>query len=94
MYNEIDPILHVPSRLAIVSLLLSAEEVEFNYIKNELKMTAGNLSFQLTKLEQAGYIILEKKTKNNYPLTLVRLTKPGRAAFDRYTQVIIKFLKL
>jgi DNA-binding MarR family transcriptional regulator len=83
-FKDLDPLLHSQLRLAIVSLLISTEAAEFTYIKEQTGATAGNLSIQLTRLKEAGYIRVTKKFRNNYPLTLVRITDLGRRQFTRY----------
>ena len=70
MFKDLDPILHTPLRLAIVSLLISVKEAEFTFIKEKTNATAGNLSVQLNKLKDAGYIDINKQFKNNYPQTI------------------------
>ncbi len=69
MYKELDPILHSPLRLAIVSLLMKEGELDFNTLKDKTGATSGNISVQLKKLEEAGYIEIEKSFRNNYPHT-------------------------
>ena len=77
-FNELDPVLHSQLRLAVVSMLMNAEVAEFTYIREQTGATAGNLSIQITKLKEAGYIEVEKKFRNNYPQTLCRITPLGR----------------
>lgn len=84
MYQDLDPILLSQLRLAIMSYLMVVQEAEFNVLKEKTEATAGNLSAQLTKLQEAGYISLEKTFRNNYPLTLCRLTPQGIAAFEGF----------
>ena len=94
MYNELDPVLHSQLRLAIMSLLISLEEAEFVYLKEQTKASAGNLSLQLDKLKEAGYIEVTKTFKNNYPLTKCTITKKGIKAFERYIKDIKDYLHL
>lgn len=94
MLNELDPILHSQLRLAIVSLLVGLEEAEFVYIKEKTRATAGNLSLQLDKLKQAGYIEINKSFKNNYPVTRCKITKKGVKAFEKYVSDIKGYLHL
>lgn len=94
MLNELDPILHSQLRLAVVSLLVGLEEAEFVYIKEKTKATAGNLSLQLDKLKQAGYIEINKSFKNNYPVTRCKITKKGVKAFEKYVNDIKGYLHL
>ncbi|TFH38316.1 MAG: transcriptional regulator [Bacteroidia bacterium] len=91
-YNELDPILHSQLRLAIISLLISAEAAEFTYIREQTGATAGNLSIQLTRLKEAGYIKVKKKFRNNYPLTLVNITDLGRRQFAKYVSDLADYI--
>jgi DNA-binding transcriptional ArsR family regulator len=93
MFKDLDPILHSQLRLAVVSLLVSVKEAEFTYLKEQTKATAGNLSVQLQKLKEAGYIDIEKKFKDNYPQTLCRITDEGVKAFEIYFKNIQQYLK-
>lgn len=94
MLKELDPLLHSQIRLAIVSILMSVDEAQFNYLKEKTETTAGNLSFQLTKLKDAGYIKVSKGFKNNYPLTTVRITAKGKKAFEEYVNAMKQYLQL
>lgn len=94
MFKDLDPILHSQLRLAVVSLLVSVKEAEFTYLKEKTNATAGNLSVQLQKLKEAGYIEIEKKFRDNYPLTLCRITKQGINAFDKYVKDIQQYINL
>ena len=91
-FNDLDPILHSQLRLAVVSLLLSADVAEFSYIKEQTGATAGNLSIQITKLKDAGYIEVVKKFRNNYPQTLCRITPLGRLKFTEYVNSLKEYL--
>ena len=71
-FKDLDPLLHSQLRLAVVSLLMSADVAEFTWIREQTGATAGNLSIQITKLKEAGIIEVEKKFRNNYPQTLDR----------------------
>ena len=73
-FKELDPVLHSQLRLAVVSLLMGVEVAEFTFIREQTGSTAGNLSVQITKLKEAGYIQVTKKFSNNYPQTLCRIT--------------------
>ncbi|MBC7778293.1 MAG: transcriptional regulator [Phycisphaerae bacterium] len=84
MYQDLDPLLLSQLRLAIMSYLMVAQEAEFNVLKEKTEATAGNLSAQLSKLQEAGYIAVEKTFRNNYPLTLCRVTPQGIAAFEGF----------
>lgn len=94
MFGDLDPVLHSQVRLAIVSILTNIEETEFNYLKENTRTTAGNLSFQLGKLEEAGYVKVKKTFRDNYPLTLVKLTPKGKSAFEDYVEAIRKYLNI
>jgi DNA-binding transcriptional ArsR family regulator len=92
-FKELDPILHSQLRLAVISLLISSEVAEFTYIREQTGSTAGNLSIQITKLKDAGYIEVEKKFRNNYPQTLCRITSLGKQRFTDYVNVLKDYLK-
>ncbi len=94
MYNELDPILNVPVRLAIISSLLTVKQADFNYLMEITKTTQGNLSHQIKKLKEAGYIDITKTFKGNYPHTICRLTPKGKKAFEQYVESIKKYLHL
>lgn len=93
MFKNLDPILHSQLRLAVVSLLVSVEEAEFGYLKEKTGATAGNLSVQVTKLQEAGYIDVNKGYKGNYPLTTCKLTKKGLQAFQNYVNNLKTYLE-
>lgn len=93
MYKDLDPILHSQLRLAVVSILVSVEKADFAYLKNETGATSGNLSVQITKLREAGYIEVKKKFKGNYPQTSCRITDLGRQRFAEYVNAISGYLK-
>ena len=76
--KELDPLLHSQLRLAIISLLLSVEEADFNYLKEKTQATSGNLSVQIDKLSEAGYIEAHKEIVGKKPRTSCRLTGKGR----------------
>jgi DNA-binding MarR family transcriptional regulator len=84
MYKELDPLLHSQLRLAIISFLVGIEEAEFNLLKEKTGASSGNLSVQIDKLNQAGYIEVEKTFRGKKPLTLCKLTKKGLKAFEEY----------
>ncbi len=91
-FKELDPILHSQLRLAVVSLLISVKEAEFTFIKEKTTATAGNLSVQLNKLKEAGYIDVTKQFKDNYPLTLCKITKKGIDAFETYVKALQSYM--
>jgi DNA-binding transcriptional ArsR family regulator len=82
--SELDRIIHEPGRLMILALLAAVKECDFLYLLNETEMNKGNLSSHLTRLEEAGYVQIEKTYRGKVPQTLVRLTEHGRAAFNDY----------
>jgi DNA-binding transcriptional ArsR family regulator len=91
-FKELDPVLHSQLRLAVVSLLMGAEVAEFTFIREQTGSTAGNLSVQITKLKEAGYIEVTKKFNNNYPQTLCKITSLGRQRFIEYVNVLKDYL--
>ncbi len=82
MFQELDPLLLSQLRLAIMSYLVVTQAAEFNVLKEKTGATAGNLSVQIGKLQEAGYIAIEKTFRNNYPLTTCRITEEGLSAFE------------
>jgi predicted transcriptional regulator len=92
MFKELDPVLHSQLRLAIVSLLISVEEAEFTYLKEKTKATSGNLSVQLEKLKTEGYIEVNKSFRNNYPLTVCKITTKGINSFEKYVESLKTYL--
>jgi DNA-binding transcriptional ArsR family regulator len=94
MFKELDPILHSQLRLAVMSLLISVKEAEFTFIKEKTNSTAGNLSVQIQKLKDAGYVEISKQFKDNYPLTTCKITKPGIKAFEDYVKALQKYLQV
>ncbi|HUV01485.1 MAG TPA: transcriptional regulator [Bacteroidales bacterium] len=91
-FKELDPILHSQLRLAVVSLLMSVEAAEFTYIREQTGATAGNLSVQITRLKEAGYIEVTKQFSNNYPQTLCRITPLGKQRFIEYVKSLKDYL--
>ena len=92
MFNDLDPILHSQLRLSIVSILMTVEEAEFTFIKESTGAAAGNISIQIKKLQEAGYVKVEKTFKNNYPNTTVSMTKKGIKAFEDYVNDLKKYI--
>ena len=88
MFKQLDPLLHSQLRLAIVSLLISVQEAEFTFLKEKTGATAGNISVQLNKLKDAGYINITKQFKDNYPQTLCKITPVGIEAFEKYVKAL------
>ena len=88
MFKELDPLLHSQLRLAVISLLVSLEEADFVYLREKTSSTAGNLSVQLEKLSEAGYIEVEKGYSGKRPRTTCRITEIGRKAFEDYVEAL------
>jgi DNA-binding MarR family transcriptional regulator len=93
MLRELDPVLHSQLRLGIMSLLMNAESAEFTYLKEKTNSTSGNVSVQLDKLSEAGYILVEKSFKGKKPLTTCRITKKGIKAFEDYVNSLKSYIK-
>jgi DNA-binding transcriptional ArsR family regulator len=91
-FNELDPVLHSQLRLAVISLLVGTEVAEFTWLQEQSGATAGNLSIQLTKLKEAGYIEVTKKFHNNYPQTLCHITPLGKLKFAEYVRDLKDYL--
>ncbi len=94
MFKQLDPILHSQLRLAVMSLLIGVKEAEFIFIKESTNSTAGNLSVQIQKLKDVGYIDVNKKFKDNYPLTTCKITKKGIDAFELYVKNLQEYLNV
>lgn len=93
MFKDLDPLLHSQLRLAIMSILISVEEAEFLYLKEQTNASSGNLSVQIDKLNQAGYIEVEKTFKGKKPLTICRVSAKGKEAFIKYVEDLKEYLK-
>nr|WKN39192.1 transcriptional regulator [Tunicatimonas sp. TK19036] len=91
-FESLDPLLHSQLRLAIMSLLIGVQEADFNFIKEKTGATAGNLSVQINKLKDAGYIDVQKTFKDNYPLTICKITRQGVDAFESYVNAIKTYI--
>ncbi|HNQ61491.1 MAG TPA: transcriptional regulator [Bacteroidia bacterium] len=94
MFKDLDPLLHSQLRLAIMSLLISVKAAEFAYLKEKTGATPGNLSVQISKLTEAGYIIVKKSFRDNYPLTTCSITPKGVKAFEKYVADISTYLPI
>ena len=92
MFKELDPILHSQLRLAVMSLLISVKEAEFTFLREKTNATAGNLSVQIQKLKEAGYIDIIKQFKDNYPQTTCKITSTGVKAFEQYVKDLQGYL--
>ncbi len=91
--TKVDRLIHEPSRLAIMALLYGVKEADFLFIQRHTGLTKGNLSVHLSKLEEAGYVQIEKRFMGKKPQTLCRLTPKGRNAFERYLKWSRNFSK-
>ena len=92
MFKDLDPILHSQLRLAVMSLLIGVKEAEFTFLREQTNATAGNLSVQIQKLKEAGYIDVIKQFKDNYPQTLCKITPQGIKAFESYVDSLKAYL--
>ena len=90
--DGIDEVIHGRLRLGVMAYLSSAETADFNALKARLQATDGNLSVHLRKLEDAGYVAIDKQFVGRKPLTTVSLTKPGRTAFIRYLDAMARLV--
>lgn len=91
--KPLDPLLHSGLRLAVMSILLSAESADFSYLKTQTGATAGNLSVQIDKLEKAGYIVVTKGFKGKMPQTTCRITDKGHRAFEEYVDALRSYIR-
>jgi DNA-binding transcriptional ArsR family regulator len=91
-FTNIDRIMHEPARLAIMALLYVIESADFTFLMNQTGLSWGNLSTHMSKLEEAGYIEVEKSFKGRRPNTNLRLTSTGRDAFRDYRQKLKQML--
>jgi len=90
--TDIDRLIHEPARLMIVAILYAVESADFLYLKRETQLTKGNLSSHLSRLEDAGYVEIEKTYQGKVPLTICHLTDAGRQAFETYRDQIKSFV--
>ena len=94
MFKDLNPILHSQLRLAVISILISVKEAEFTYLREKTDATAGNLSVQINKLKEAGYIDVTKSFKDNYPQTICKITPQGVLAFEEYVRDLQAYLNI
>jgi DNA-binding MarR family transcriptional regulator len=92
MLKELDPLLHSQLRLAVMSILISVEEADFVYLKEQTAATSGNLSVQIEKLREAGYIDVKKSFRGRMPCTMCSTTQKGVSAFEAYAQALQSYL--
>lgn len=81
---ELDRVIHEPARLMIAAALYMVKEADFLYLQDQTELTKGNLSSHLSKLEEAGYVEIEKTYRGKIPMTVCRLTRKGRSSFQAY----------
>ncbi len=93
-FEPLDPVIHSQVRLAVLSILITASQADFNYLKNETGTTDGNLSTHLTKLEEAGYIRIKKAFQGKKPLTTCSMTEKGKSAFGRYLKALESYIPM
>jgi DNA-binding PadR family transcriptional regulator len=89
---DLNPVVHGKLRLALLTLLTGVEEAEFTWLREKTGATDGNLGAQLLKLEEAGYVTVEKKFVQRKPQSLYRMTDAGRAALTEYVQALRQLL--
>ena len=94
MFKELDPLLHSELRLAVMSILMSVVEADFVHLKEKCNATAGNLSVQLDKLENAGYINIRKEFVGKKTRTTCTITVQGRKAFENYVDSLSTYLHI
>src|SRR5690348_265387 len=92
MFKELDPLLHSQLRLSVMSLLMSVDSAEFTYLKEKTQSTAGNLSVQIDKLSEAGYITVEKTFRGKRPLTTCKISRKGMRAFEDYVDTLKQYI--
>ena len=92
MFKKLNPLLHSELRLAVKSILVGVDEADFVYIRKQSGATAGNLSVQLDKLREAGYITVEKGFKGKKPCTTCRVTEAGISAFSEYVAALMDYI--
>ena len=92
MLKELNPILHSQLRLSIMSILLSVEESDFNFLKENTNATSGNLSVQLEKLSSVEYITIRKEFVGKKPRTICKITAKGVTAFEEYFSALQEYM--
>jgi DNA-binding MarR family transcriptional regulator len=92
MFKERDPVLHSQLRLAVMSILISSDEADFVFIREKTGATAGNLSIQIDKLREAGYIEVSKTFRGKMPRTVCRKTNKGIEAFEKYVEALKDYI--
>jgi DNA-binding MarR family transcriptional regulator len=91
--SGVDRLIHEPSRSIILAILCAVESADFLYLQRETGLTKGNLSVHLSKLEEAGYVSIQKTYRGKIPMTLCRMTESGRQAFETYRKQLKQFVE-
>jgi len=89
---DLDPVIHGKLRLAALSLLIGVEEADFTWLRQKTGSTDGNLGAQMLKLEEAGYVAMEKRFAGRKPQTMYRMTPAGRKALAAYVAALKRLL--
>ena len=92
MFKKLNPLLHSELRLALMSILAGVEKADFVFLKNQTQASAGNISVQLEKLSEAGYIVVEKGFKGKKPCASCRITEEGLCAFQEYVDSLKDYI--
>lgn len=92
MFKELNPLLHSELRLSVISLLMTVEEADFVYLRQQTGATAGNLSIQIDKLNNAGYVEVTKTFKGKMPRTVCKITPVGVDAFEEYVEALKTYI--
>lgn len=92
-FETLDPIVHAPVRLAILTVLISVKSADFTYLKEVTETTDGNLGTHLQKLEDAGYVKVQKSFVGKKPKTTLSITKSGQKTYEKYVDAIGEYLK-
>ncbi len=94
MFKELNPLLHSELRLGIMSILISVEEADFVYLREKTAATAGNISVQIEKLSEAGYIVVERGFLGKRTRTVCKITEKGVLAFEEYVEALKSYLNV
>ncbi len=92
-YRQFDPLIHSRIRLSVLAILVSVDDAEFTYLREQVKATDGNLGAHLRRLEEAGYLDVTKHFVDRKPLTRYRVTDTGREAFRTYVDSVEQLLR-
>jgi len=92
-YHQLDDIIHSRIRLAIIAVLITVDDAEFNFLKEKVNTTDGNLSVHIRKLEEAGYVLVKKEFIDRKPKTVYSLSNKGKKAFEIYVEQLSKLIK-